>query len=99
MKWRDESREKLDIQKDDFKAFEAEMKSYEEELKEQMRTEQKNLDSLLGIKTKTELENLLRDRISQIRDMEANLRGKDHEIDTLELIQSQKDSIILELEE
>ena len=31
--------------------------------------------------------------------MEAGLRGKDHEIDTLELIQSQKDSIILELEE
>lgn len=31
--------------------------------------------------------------------MEALLRGKDHEIDTLELIQSQKDSIILELEE
>lgn len=54
---------------------------------------------MLGIKTKTELENYLRDKVSQIRDMEATLRGKDHEIDTLELIQSQKDSCILELEE
>lgn len=31
--------------------------------------------------------------------MEAKLRGKDHEIDTLEMLQSQKDSMILDLEE
>jgi hypothetical protein len=31
--------------------------------------------------------------------MEATLRGRDHEIDTLELIQSQKDSMILDYEE
>lgn len=41
----------------------------------------------------------MRLKLSEIREMEANLRGKDHEVDTLELIQSQKDSIILELEE
>ena len=41
----------------------------------------------------------MRERLSIIREMEASLRGRDHEIDTLELIQSQKDSIILDLEE
>jgi hypothetical protein len=40
----------------------------------------------LGIKTKAELDEYMRDKLSIIREMEANLRGKDHEIDTLELI-------------
>ena len=41
---------------------------------------------LLETKTKHELEEELRDRLHQIREMEATLREKDHQVETSELI-------------
>lgn len=57
------------------------------------------MDELLCIRTKQDLDEMMRDKLSFIRELEAGLRGRDHEIDTLEMIQTQKDSIILDLEE
>ncbi|CDW76590.1 UNKNOWN [Stylonychia lemnae] len=98
-RWREESQEKLQIQQQDFNSFDVEMKQFLEEIARQLDQEANKMDHLSGIKSQQELESHMREKLAQIREMEATLRGKDHEIDTLEMIQSQKDSIILELEE
>lgn len=39
--------------------------------------------ALVSVKSKTELENELREKVSRFRELEARLRQKDHEIETL----------------
>eukprot|EP00347_Sterkiella_histriomuscorum_P023586 403334082 len=99
IKINNDSNEKLEIQQMDFDQFDKDLQEQSKDLKSLRQREQLKLDELLNLKTKQELDELMRLKLSSIRGMEANMRGKDHEIDTLELIQSQKDCVILELEE
>ncbi len=44
------------------------------------------MSELLDLKTKADWENLMREKVAQMRELESVLRGKDHEIYQLESI-------------